>query len=50
MATNDLIFDHWDILQVGEELIIRGYRFKIIYIGEEFVLLEPIGQYIEKEQ
>lgn len=34
---------HWCVLKVGEEIVIKNYTFKIAYIGESNILLEPIG-------
>jgi len=34
---------HWPILSVGTKVEIEGYTFRVGYIGESVVLLEPIG-------
>ncbi len=33
---------HWTILKQGELVDIKGYTFRIEYIGETSVLLEPV--------
>lgn len=34
---------HWCVLTVGETIVIKNYTFKICYIGETSILLEPVG-------
>jgi len=34
---------HWCVLTVGETIVIKNYTFKICYIGETSILLEPMG-------
>jgi hypothetical protein len=34
--------DHWPIFKVGEEVTIKGYVFRVGYIGESTLLLEPM--------
>lgn len=34
---------HWTQFQVGELVIIKDYTFKVAYIGETSILLEPVG-------
>lgn len=38
--------DHWAIFKVDEILIIKSYRFKILHIGTDTMLLEPVGPII----
>jgi hypothetical protein len=38
--------EHWSIFQIDEEIVIKGYVFKIAHIGESHLLLEPVGPYI----
>jgi len=33
---------HWTILKQGELIDIKGYTFRIEYIGETAILLEPV--------
>ena len=35
--------EHWSIYTTDEEVTIKGYRWKIVHIGEKHLLLEPIG-------
>lgn len=37
---------HWPIFFMGEELVVKNYLFKIAYIGETSILLEPVGPVI----
>lgn len=34
---------HWTQFQVGELVTIKDYTFKVAYIGETAILLEPVG-------
>ena len=34
---------HWSTFKVGEHVEIKGYTFKIAYIGETSILFEPVG-------
>ncbi len=34
---------HWTTFQVGEEVDIKNYTFKVAYIGETSILFEPVG-------
>lgn len=34
---------HWSTFQVGEEVVIKDYTFKVAYIGETAILFEPVG-------
>ncbi len=34
---------HWAVFHVGEEIVIKGYTFKVAYIGETSILFEPVG-------
>jgi hypothetical protein len=34
---------HWVTFQLGEELVIKDYTFKVAYIGETSILFEPVG-------
>jgi hypothetical protein len=44
--------EHWSLFTVGEEIPIKGYVFRIAYIGETSILFEPIGSFknIQKEK
>lgn len=42
--------DHWSIFTVGEEVAIKNYTFKIVYIGETSILFEPVGPVIVGER
>ena len=35
--------DHWVTFQLGEEVVIKDYTFKVAYIGETAILFEPVG-------
>jgi hypothetical protein len=34
---------HWTQFQVGEYVVVKNYTFKVAYIGETAILLEPAG-------
>jgi hypothetical protein len=34
---------HWTVFRVGELVEIKGYTFKVGYVGESAVLFEPVG-------
>ena len=38
--------DHWSTFHVGEEVVIKNYRFEVAYIGEKTLLFEPVGPII----
>jgi hypothetical protein len=35
--------EHLSRFTVGEKVVIKGYTFKVAYVGETSVLFEPIG-------
>ena len=41
-----LVPDHWSIYQAGEKVVIRNYTFEVAYIGETYMVLEPVGPVI----
>ncbi len=41
---------HWTILKQGELIDIKGYTFKIVYIGETSILLEPVSPVIVTQE
>lgn len=38
--------EHWSQFTQGEHVIVKNYTFKVGYIGESVLVLEPVGQYI----
>jgi len=43
--------DHWTTFMLGEEVVIKHYRFKVAYIGETTLLFEPVGpELVEKQE
>lgn len=36
----------WTKFQIGEEVVIKDYTFKVAYIGETAILFEPVGPII----
>lgn len=36
--------DHWSTFKVGEHVVIKGYTFRVAYIGETSILFEPVGR------
>jgi len=34
---------HWAIFTVGEDVVIKGYTFRVAYVGETSLLFEPVG-------
>jgi len=41
---------HWTVFSTGEEVVIKGYTFKVAYIGETAILFEPVGPVIVGEE
>lgn len=42
---------HWATFCVGEQIVIKNYTFKVGYIGESTLLLEPVGPVmLEREE
>ncbi len=35
--------DHWAIYTVGETIVLKGYTFRVAYMNESGMLLEPVG-------
>jgi hypothetical protein len=35
--------EHWSTYAVGEEVIVKNYRFEVALIGEKHLLLKPVG-------
>ena len=35
--------EHWSIFTVDEHVNVKNYTFKVAYIGEQTLLLEPVG-------
>ena len=36
----------WTVFEMGENVVIKNYTFKVAYIGETSVLFEPVGPVI----
>jgi len=34
---------HWTVLTVGENVVIKDYTFKVAYINDGTLVLEPVG-------
>jgi hypothetical protein len=34
---------HWAIFQVGELVVLKDYTFKIVYMNDGTIILEPVG-------
>jgi len=35
--------EHWPVFREGEEVVLKNYTFKVGYMGEKCLLLEPLG-------
>lgn len=35
--------EHWSVFQVGEEVLLKNYKFKVGYINQKTLVLEPVG-------
>lgn len=35
--------EHWSTYKVDEEVVVKGYRWRVAHIGERHLLLEPVG-------
>lgn len=46
-ANGSPVPDHWSTFTVGDEIPIRGYVFRVAYIGETSILFEPVGTAVE---
>ena len=42
----DPIPKHWSIFQLDENVVVKDYTFKVAYIGETAILLEPVSPVI----
>ena len=34
---------HWSIFKVGEDVTVKDYTFKVVYLNESTIILEPVG-------
>jgi hypothetical protein len=34
---------HWSVFREGEVITVKNYQFRVVYIGETSILLEPAG-------
>jgi hypothetical protein len=34
---------HWPVFKQGEHVVIKDYTFRVAYLGESVMLLEPVG-------
>ena len=34
---------HWSTFKLDEHVVVKGYTFRVAYIGESNILLEPVG-------
>lgn len=34
---------HWAVFAMGENVVIKGYTFKVAYVGETSILFEPVA-------
>lgn len=34
---------HWAVFKIDENIVIKNYTFKVAYISESTLLLEPVG-------
>jgi len=34
---------HWSIYSIGELVMVKNYTFRVAYIGEQTLLLEPVA-------
>ena len=43
---------HWSVFTMDEDVVIKGYTFRVKYIGETAILFEPVGPVVvgEKDQ
>lgn len=38
--------DHWATFKQGEHVVLKNYTFKVGYIGDAVLVLEPVGPYV----
>jgi len=41
---------HWSIFRIGEQVVVKDYTFKVAYVNESGLLLEPVGPVIIGEK
>ena len=41
--------EHWSVFAVDDDVVIKNYTFRIKYIGETSMLLEPVGPVVVGE-
>ena len=37
---------HWSIFNIDEEVVIKNYTFKVVYINESCIIFEPVSPVI----
>jgi hypothetical protein len=37
---------HWSVFAIDEEIVIKDYTFKVVYINESSITFEPVGPVI----
>lgn len=38
--------EHWAVFKQGEHVVLKNYTFKVGYIGDAVLVLEPVGPYV----
>jgi hypothetical protein len=41
--------EHWSIFVQGEDVVIKNYTFRVVYMNEKTIVLEPVGPIIVGE-
>lgn len=37
---------HWSVFRQDEKIVVKGYTFKVAYLNDSCVVLEPVGPYL----
>lgn len=35
--------EHWSIFVQGEDVVVKNYTFRVVYMNEKTIVLEPVG-------
>lgn len=41
---------HWSVFRDGEHVVVKNYTFKVVHIGEQYMVLEPVGPVVVGEE
>lgn len=49
-ADGSTVPEHWSVFTIGEVITANGYMFRVAYMGETSLLLEPVGPAVTERE